>query len=388
MVSVRLSSSRTSSTDPTTAAEELVSGLGNVRPKLVTLFAARSYDHAALNRAVRDRLPKDTRLIGASTGGEIDRQGMHEGTAVLAALEGDLEVGLGLGGGLSRDAHGAGAKAVAQACEQLGVRPMDLDPRRHVGLVIDDAFRFKKEELLLGMLERNQALVLVGGGASDTEPDPAKQSSLLHVDGEVVTDAALIAIFRTDAPFAALRSHWYEPTGQTLRITRVDDTATRALEIDGKPAAARYAEILGVTPDDLEFGKPHGFATRPTALRVGREYFIRAPWKPLPDGSILFANLLEEDTELELMRLGDIVASTKKFLEVEIPHRVQSPRGALFFHCSGRKWFAASSGVTEGLSDAFRAAPMPSAGMNVHFEIYCGFHINTTLTALVFGERA
>jgi len=27
-------------------------------------------------------------------------------------------------------------------------------------------------------------------------------------------------------------------------------------------------------------------------------------------------------------------------------------------------------------------------GLNVYFETYCGFHINTTLTTLVFGEGA
>jgi hypothetical protein len=207
---------------------------------------------------------------------------------------------------------------------------------------------------------------------------------MVHVDGEVATDAAAVALFRTDAPWAALRSHWYVPTGQTLRITKVDSTARRALEIDGRPAARRYAELLGVGVDELEFGKPRGFAVRPTALRVGREYFIRAPWKALDDGSILFANMLEEGTELELVRISDIVDSTRRFFESELPARVASPRAALLFHCSGRKWFAESTGKTAALSSAFRAAP-PCAGMNVHFEIYCGFHVNTTLTALAFG---
>ncbi len=122
----------------------------------------------------------------------------------------------------------------------------------------------------------------------------------------MATDCVLVALFKTNAPWAALRSHWYVPTGERLVITKVDDSAPRALEIDGKPAALRYAELLGVPVDDLEFGKPNGFAAQPTALKVGREYFIRAPWKPLPDDSILFANLLEEGTELELMKMGDI----------------------------------------------------------------------------------
>src|SRR5690606_31971162 len=120
-------------------------------------------------------------------------------------------------------------------------------------------YRYKKEELLLGVLERNQSLILVGGGAADISQDPANQSALLHLDGEVVGDAVLTALVHTEAPWAALRSHFYRPTGQTLRVTKTDETCKRVLEIDGQPAAARYAELLGVTPDDLEFGKPKGF---------------------------------------------------------------------------------------------------------------------------------
>jgi hypothetical protein len=384
MPSVDLTHARTAARDPVAAAEDICTQFGSAKPKLVTVFASRDRDQRALNAALRERLPKDTRLLGATTGGEVDRDGMHTGTVVASALTGDFDVGLGLGKDLSRDASGAGETAVGRACDELGVKGEALASRRYVALVIDDGFRFKKEELLLGVMSKNQALMAVGGGASDTEGDPAKQSAEIHVDGDVASDSVAVALFRTEAPWAALRSHWYEPTGRTMRITKVDATTTRALEIDGKPAAKRYADLLGVTPEDLEFGKPKGFAVMPTALRVGREYFIRAPWKPLDDGSILFANMLDEGCELELVKLTDIAGSTRRFFESELPARVQSPRAVLLFHCSGRKWFAEGSGRTKDLSDSFRAAP-PCAGMNVHFEIYCGFHINTTLTALAFG---
>ncbi len=384
MPSVDLAHARTAERDPNRAAENLCAQLGAAKPKLAVMFASRDRDQRALNRAVRERLPAGTRLVGATTGGEIDRDGMHAGTVVLAALSGDLEVGLGMGHKMSFDAAAAGETAIRTAARELGARADDLGTRKYGAIVIDDGFRFRKEELLLGVMSMNQAMVAVGGGASDTEPDPAKQSAELHVDGEVSTDAAAVVLFRTDAPWAALRSHWYAPTGQTIRITKIDSTARRALEIDGKPAAQRYAELLGVGVGDLEFGTPNGFAVRPTALRVGREYFIRAPWKPLEDGSILFANMLEEGSELELVKLTDIVDSTRRFFEVELPARVSSPRAALLFHCSGRKWYAEGTQKIPALSETFRAAP-PCAGMNVHFEIYCGFHINTTLTALAFG---
>jgi hypothetical protein len=384
MPSVEMTHARTSAQDAAAAAEDLCFQLGSAKPKLVVMFASRNRDHAALNRELRARLPADTRLLGASSNGEIDRGGMHEGTVVIAALWGDFDVGLGLGRDLTLDAATAGDHAMRNAARELGARADELGSKKYVALVIDDAFRFRKEEMLLGVMAMNQALVAVGGGAADSEMDLAKASALVHVDGEVATDAVAVAVFRTDAPWAALRSHWYAPTGQTVRVTKVDDTAKRALELDGKPAAKRYAEMLGVGVDDLEFGKPNGFAARPTALKVGREYFIRAPWKPLDDGSILFANMLEEGCELELVKMTDIVESTRKFFETELPARVPSPRASLLFHCSGRKVLAQLSGQTEGLASAFRSAP-PCVGFNVQFEIYCGFHINSTLTSLTFG---
>ncbi|WP_309890996.1 FIST N-terminal domain-containing protein [Archangium sp.] len=385
MAIVKMQTARTTQLDPIAAAEDLVRQLqGGATPKLVTLFASRDRDQVALNRALRERLPAGTRLVGATTGGELDNQGIYQGSVVLGALSGDFEVGLGLGTGLSVDAVGAGGAAIKRAAQELGVRQQDIDARKYVGLVIDDGFRYKKEELLLGILEKNPTLILVGGGASDHEYDPAKASALLHVDGEVATDGVLVALFKTNAPWAALRSHWYVPTGERVVITKVDESAQRALEIDGKPAALRYSELLGVPVDELEYPKPRGFAAHPTALKVGREYFIRSPWKPLPDNSILFANLLEEGTELELMKVGDMAGATRTFFQEELPRRVQNPQAALLFHCGGRMYYSHVTGTAAQLADTLRHAPS-AAGMNVHFEIYSGFHINTTLTVLAFG---
>jgi hypothetical protein len=386
MARIDLKSARTTEQDAARAAEDLLAQLGGSTPKLVTMFASYGRDQRELNRALRERLPKHTRLIGATTGGEVDNGGIHRDSVVLSALSGDFDVGIGLGKGLTDDAIGAGTRAMASACEELGVRPQDADPRRHVGLVIDDGFRSKKEELLLGILDRNPALTLVGGGANASMPDPSQFSPVLHVDGEVVGDATLLALFRTNAPWGALRSHWYEPTGETVTITKVDESCTRALEIDGKPAARRYAELLGVGVDELEFGKPQGFARRPTALKVGREHFIRAPWKPLEDDSIVFANLIDEGSELELMKLGDMAGATRRFFEEELPRRVQNPSAALLFHCTARDWYARTMGAIDELEGTFKSAP-PAAGFNVFFEIYSGFQINTTLTVLAFGQN-
>lgn len=382
MNEVELQVSRGDKPDAGAVAEQLLQNAKGT-PKLAVLFANRGRDLPALLRAVRERLPKTTRLVGGTTGCVLDNAGFHQGQVVLGLLGGDFEVGVGLGKGLDSDAADAGRQAVASAAAQLGIREADLDPRRNVAMVVDDGPQMKKEEILLGVLEKNPALTLVGGGASDRMPQP-RPAAEVFVDDQVVPNAVTVTLFHTTAPWAALRPHAYFPTGDRITFTKVDDANKRVLEIDGKPAAAEYARLLGVEIDDLEFGKPKGFAFRPTALRVGREYFMRSPWMVLPDGSIVFVSHVVEGTEVELMKMGDMVELTRKFFTEELPRRVTSPRAAILFNCAGRSWAAHSLGVHDALGGALKDAP-PLLGLDVAGEIYNAFAIDTTLTVLAFG---
>ena len=119
-----MQTARTPQAEPAAAAEDLLRQLGGAAPKLVTLFASRERDQVALNRAVRERLPPGTRLVGATTAGELDNDGHPLGAAWCSARSrGDFEVGLGLGTRpVSGDAVSAGATAIARRCEDLGVR--------------------------------------------------------------------------------------------------------------------------------------------------------------------------------------------------------------------------------------------------------------------------
>lgn len=387
MSNVVLESTNTSAEEPEKIAEELVSRLAGGEPKLVTVFIDAERDQAAVARAVRARFPKSVAMLSSSTKVPISRAGVRPGT-VLAALSGDLEVGIGLGTGLTADPVAAGAMAAEKAASGLGTKAQDLDLRTTVGLVIDDGPRMKKEELLLGVLDANPGLSLVGGGASDTLPqETGPVAAYVGVDGEVATDAVLVAFIRTRARWAAMRHHAYRPTGDRIVITKVDDTYSRALEIDGKPATKAYAELCGVGVDELEFGMPKGFSDRPTAMRVGKEYFLRAPWKPLPDGSIIFANRITENTEFELMKGIDFGAALASFFKDEVPAKVGKPTGALYFNCLGRHFHGMGIGATGAVDEAYASGP-PSAGINAQFEIFNGFQINSTLTALAFGEGA
>lgn len=382
MAKVTLETGRSASTDPAKAADEALAALGPVAPKVVFGFVPGPFDHVAYHRALRERLPRSVRLCTSSTGGEIVREGYLTEHLVVGALGGDIEVGLGVATGLGRDAATAGAKAVEKAASELGSTVSGLD-RRCGAIAIDDGFKMKKEEMLLGVLEKNQGLVLVGGGASGYEF--MRGTGWVGLDGEVVSDGALLMVFRTSAPWAALRSHWYEPTGRTVRVTKVDVATRRILELDGKPAGSRWAEIADVPPEHLTIAQPDQFLRWALAMRVGREYFLRAISKSLTEDVLESTNMVQEDQELEVMRVGDIVASTRKFFEEELPRRIEKPSAALLFDCGARKLYAQMTGKLDELGATLASAP-PCAGFTVQFETYCGFMINSTLTSLVFGE--
>jgi hypothetical protein len=387
MAQVTMTTARTGRVEAAAAADELAGAIGAARPAFASLFIDSRRDQAAIYRAVRERLPRETKLVAANSDVVVDNAGFRQGEVVLAALSGDLEVGVGLGRGLTADAPGAGASAVARALAELGTKPGDVDPRSYVALVIDDGVRSKKEELLLGALTEAPALTLVGGGAgSHLEREDPAAAGVVQAGGEALSDAVLVVVVRTRAPWAALRHHAYRPTGERLTITKVDPSCRLALEIDGKPAAHAYAERLGVGVDELAFGLPRGFSARPTAMRVGREYFMHAAIKPTPEGSIVFCNLLREGTELELMQLTDMGEALAGFFRDELPARVPSPRAALLFNCTARGWVARGQGTVDGVDGALSLAP-PCAGMNTIFELYNGFQINSTLTVLAFGAR-
>lgn len=387
---VELETTTSNEPSPKPITRALLDGLRGSKPKLALAFVPGQRDpsfHTELAAELKSCLPDGTRLVYATSGAPIGSRGSVPDQVVLAGLSGDLEVGLGFVRNLSDDPAAAGTSAVEAAARELGVAANDLDTRRTVGIVIDDGARLKKEELLLGILDANPGLNLVGGGAGDGRLPGETSTTVLGIDGEVAADSAVVALVRTGARWATLRHHAYRPTGETLKVTKVDDSYTQVLEIEDKPAAEAYAEKLGVGVEDLEFGKPHGFSDRPTAMRVGREYFMRAPWSPMPDGSIFFSNRILENTELELMKQVDMSDALERFMGDEVPGKVGVPTGMLIFNCYGRYMMSQAMRIGDRIDAAYAKAGQV-AGLNAVFEVFNGFQINSTLTALAFGREA
>jgi hypothetical protein len=349
----------------------------------VFAFIPGDRDHAAHHRALRERLPAGTRLVSSATTAGLTNAGYAPSAVVAGGLGGDLEIGVGFGTGLGTDPSKLGAACVEMAARELGARIEDFD-RTVGGVVIDDGSRMRKEELLLGVLEKNQGLVVVGGGAAR---NAMGQGGVIGVDGEIFEDGAALVLFRTRARWAAFRHHAYEPIGQKVRVTKFDAASNRILELDGEPAALRAAAALGIPPEHLSLAHVTELLKVMFALRVGREYFLRFAFKEDGTNALVSANWLQEGQDLELMRAGDFLGALRKFIDTELPSRVPSPTAALFFDCGARQVTSTMAGVHDEVGALFRRAPSCVGGV-VYYESYCGFMVSGTLTSLVFGSDA
>lgn len=383
MAKVEIETATTTKSDAAAAAEDVLSQLHLGATRLVWGFIPGAVDHGEYHRALRERLPKDVRVVTQSTTAGLTNAGYLPGTMTVGALKGDLDLGIGHATGLADAAPETGSQMIERAARELGTRVADLD-RRVGGLVIDDGSKNKKEEMLLGALEDNQGLVLVGGGSAQNEYGGP---GMMGVDGEIFTDGAFTVLFRTLAPWAAMRHHAHELVGKRVRITKVDVANHRILELDGQPAGKRWSEVIDVAPDKLTFAHPESLLTHGFALKVGREYFLRSVYKDAESDDLISANWQQEGQELELTRNADPPGALRRFLTSEVKNRLHNPTAAIFFDCGARRFLAQLGGIEQAIGSEFAAAP-PCVGGVVWYETYCGFMVNGTLTALVFGSDA
>lgn len=381
MGSVHIKTACSSSREVAVAVGEILASISGVDARVVFAFVPATGEmFASYHRTLRAGLAPTTRLVSVSTSDGITNAGYHLKRLVVGALHGDIDVGIGFGTNLEKDAPSLGSDLVEQAAEELGVSVPGLG-RKHGMVLFDDGSKMKKEELLLGVLERNQGLVVVGGGAAAEEFGAA---GWMGVDEHVFTDGAVGVLFATDVPWVALRHHAYEPVGHRVHVTKIDEINNRILEFDDQPAGKLWAELLGIPAEHLTLAHPREILKWGLAVKVGREYFMRSFMKDMASDELQSNHWLQEGQEFELMRLSEPVARARAFFEDTLPHRLHAPGAALLFDCGARKLFASMEGQLDALGDTFAAAP-PSVGCVVNYETYCSFMISGTLTSLVFS---
>lgn len=374
---LRVKSGFSQAPDEYQAAAEIETTIRQPDAKLVLFFASSYYDPEKINGAMGTRFG-DLLLVGCTTAGEITPGGFKQRSITALSLASDkIDVAPALIREITEFSHPAGQKAVGDACRQLGVRADDLTGEDYFGLTLIDGLRAKEEVIMPSLSFSAPQIKIVGGSAAD---DNRLNETHIFAQGETLTNAALFLLFKSQMPFEIIKTEHLLPTEKKVVITKAYPESRRVIEINGKPAKAEYAHLLGVGEADLNMRL---VAQHPFAYYVGDEPFIRSV-SGLADDGLRFACAIEEGVVLTLMEPGDMIEDTGRAIR-DTEERLGGRIGCLFiFNCLGRYLEAEAKGITAQLFAEYSVAPL--IGFNTYGEQYCSLHINHTFTGLALGK--
>ena len=344
------------------AIGQLRANLGTDQPRLVVFFASPCHDPATIACGMRAAFPTAT-LLGCTTAGEIASGKMLKqsivamafGTEIVADVH--VEVVHGLRSGVDL------RKAVAGFSRHFGESLSELDFRTHAGLVLCDGLSGAEEEIMeqLGVATH---LLFVGGSAGD---DLQFKTTHLFVDGEVVTDAAILAVLKVTTEIDVIKTQSFRILDRTLQVTRADEASRTVFEFDGKPAVAAYAEAVGTSVDKVS----DEFMRHPVGLVAAGSPFVRSPQKVQGDSIVFYCNL-KEGMKVNLLESTDIVGDTQAAVAAK-EREWGKIAGLINFHCILRTLELESRGLTEAYGHIFDT--IPTIGFSTYGEAFLG-HIN------------
>jgi hypothetical protein len=367
------------------AAEDLADQLGRGGPpRAIILFAAPSYDHLAMLRALRGRLPGAV-LVGASSAGEFANDERGEGMATALALSGEgFEVTASCGRHISADPARAAQELVS------GFRGVsDLRPGHRSALVMTDALAGHADRLVDELTLATAGLYqFFGGGAGD---NAQFQRTTVFCHDEVMTDAAAVLEIISEKPIGVGVSHGWEPASPPLRVTAAE--GLRVISLNGLPAAEAFQSHAQDTGQALDTAAPIPFFLHNIlGIQGAGAHRLRVPLAIQDDGSVVCAAEVPLNALVRIMRSNH--ESTVKAAEAAADAALAAlgehkPQAALFFDCVATRLRMGQGFGREVSAVQERVGGVDLMGCNTHGQIaraegqFEGFHNCTAVVCVL-----
>ena len=375
---LRVGRAASTAQDPVAAVREIRAGLAADPSDLVILFVSSDRDLDALGRAIEAELP-GREVIGCTTAGEIGPAGYRTGSISAASVGGPGFVArAGRIDGIQRFELGQARSLVRSMLADLagvGVHPTARDA---FGFLLCDGLAMQEEAIVASLARELGDVPLIGGSAGD-----GTRFGRTHVyhQGRFRTDAAVFTLVRTSNPFVVMKTEHFVAASDKLVVTGADPARRLVTEIDGEPAARRYAKILGLAPDKLS---PFVFARHPVVVRVGGALWVRSIQKVNDDESLTFFCAIDEGIVLTVARGIDLVEDLSRAFAT-VRERLGEPRLVLGCDCILRFLEIEERGANADVARIFEANRV--VGFATYGEQLGAMHVNQTFTGVAIGAR-
>lgn len=351
--------------------KDLKQQIGGFDTRFILFFASPAIDPEQISAGLQKEFT-EIPIMGCTSSGEIvSGKMMDHGFVAMAfgpEIIGDCRIEV-LEGLSQRTGQ---VEEAFKAFENYYDTPArSMAPDKYVGLMLTDGL-CGQEERLNERIGDMTNVTFIGGSAGD---DLAFKKTWVYANGKAYSDAAVLVLIRSNSKFDFLKTQSFVSTGKKVRVTKVDEAKRKVMEINSKPAAEGYAEILGVPREEVN----KSFFSHPVGLVFGDDFFVRSPQRT-EDDDIYFYCAIKEGMELEMLASADIVESTQRDLKQQLD-KLGSASAILNFNCILRTLELKEKKQEQAYADLFK--DIPTIGFSTYGESYIG-HINQTSTMLLF----
>jgi hypothetical protein len=310
-------------------------------------------------------------LLGCTSAGQLGETGYVDGGITAVSLTSpELRATPYLVSPLSDTtaATEVGYQVVAQLVRSSLGKPF--------GLLLIDGLSGAEERTASALFEVLGEVPLVGGSAAD---ELTNTGTFVYHAGAFHRNTAVFTLFETTLPFATFKVQHVLPGPKKVVITEADAARRLVHEMNGKPAAAEYARLIGIEPSQLE---PITCAEHPLLWSLGGEHFVRGIRAVNPDGSLSFFCAIETGLVLSIGEPTSPLTALREGFQ-GIKTRVPSSAVVLGFDCFSRRVEFARRGEAEAVGSYL--ASQKVVGFCTYGEQLDSLHVNQTFTAVAIG---
>lgn len=363
-------------TEARQAVQEFYSAVAQPNMELVVFFCSNVYDLDVL-AAEMHRLFTGVQVVGCTTAGEIGPAGYrwHSLCGVSFPVGSCVAVS-GLLDQLNQFEITKGNNFTQGLLQQFENKAPNACPENSFGLMLIDGMSVREEPVAHALQSALGKIMLFGGSAGD---DLNFTKTCIYSDGRFHTDSAALILISTSLPFRIFKTQHFASTDERLVVTEADPAKRTVMEINGLPAAAEYARLVGVDVRDL---RPLHFAASPVVVKIGGTDYVRSIQKANADGSLTFYCAIEKGLVLRAAHGVDIANNLEQTFDA-IKAEIGPPQLVIGFDCILRNLEVSQNGLKTRIGEIFRRNN--TIGFSSYGEQYHGVHVNQTLTGIAIG---
>lgn len=363
-------------TDAREAAREFHAAVTQPEMALVIFFCSSAYDLDTLAAELK-RLFADVQVVGCTTAGEIGPLGYREESITGASFPASSFAAATAFIDQLHDFRMSTATSLIQGLlQRLESRAPQANAVDSFAFLMIDGLAEREEPVSRALQNALGKLPLIGGSAGD---GVKFRSTHVYFDGVFRAGGAVVVLVTTVLPFRIFKTQHFVATERRVVVTKADPEHRLVQEIDGRPAADTYAELVGVDVANLD---PMRFAASPVVVVIDGTNYVRSIQKANPDGSLKFFCAIDEGMVLRVADGVDLVENLEHAF-AGIQAAIGQPQLVIACDCILRKLEINQHGLLDRVSAVF--CDNHTIGFNSYGEQYRGVHVNQTLTGIAIG---